>query len=139
MSFAWCGFTVGISDWTKKGRTSDREPSRRRTRNTKSWNAYNVDKYAKDFEKGKTIMKTYRDPQAEMCCIGSFLMDVYEDAHLQNLIVGEPKLGNLQQIHDEILRKLECMAHTHWHDAHIGGYPIPFCCEIATLCKMYTF
>ena len=30
-----------------------------------------------------------------MCCIGSFLTDVYEDAHLQNLAMGEPKPGNL--------------------------------------------
>ena len=83
-------------------------------------------------------MKTYGDPQAEMCHIGGFLTDIYEDAHLQNLTMGEPKLGNLQQIHDEILRKLECMTHTCRHEAHIGSYPIPFCCETAMLCKMYT-
>ena len=41
-------------------------------------------------------MKTYRDPQSVMC---SFAM-------------GEPKPGNLQQIHNEILKKLDSMAHT---------------------------
>ena len=30
------------------------------------------------------------------------------------------------------------MAHARWCDACIGGYPIQFCCELATLCKMYT-
>ena len=83
-------------------------------------------------------MKTYRDPQSAICCIGSFLSNVYEDTRLQNLAVDEPKPGNLQQIHDEMLKKLECMAHAWQHDACIGGYPIPFCCETATLCKMYT-
>ena len=138
VSFAWCGFGVGTSDWTKKGKTSDREPSGHRTKNTKPRNMYDIEKYSKDFEKGKAIMKTYGDPQAEMCPIGSFLTDVYEDTRLQNLTVGEPKPGNLQQIHDKILRKLECMAHARWCDARIGSYPIPFCCEIAILCKMYT-
>ena len=52
--------------------------------------------------------------------------------------MDEPKLGNLQQIHDEILRKLECVAHACRHDACIGSYPFSFCCEIAMLCKMYT-
>ena len=36
------------------------------------------------------------------------------------------------------MKKLECMAYTCRHDAHISGYPIPFCCESATLRKMYT-
>ena len=83
-------------------------------------------------------MKNYRDPQSQMCRIGSFLSEVYNDARLVNLTVGEPKPGNLAQIHDEVMKKLECMAHARWHDAHIGGYPIPFCCEPATLRKMYT-
>ena len=30
------------------------------------------------------------------------------------------------------------MAHARRHDTCIGGYPIPFCCETAMLCKMYT-
>ena len=30
------------------------------------------------------------------------------------------------------------MAYARQHDAHIGGYPIPFCCESTTLWKMYT-
>ena len=73
-----------------------------------------------------------------MCCIGGFLSQVYNDARLMNLAIGKPKPGNLAQIHDEVMKKLECMAHARWHDARIGGYPIPFCCETATLHKMYT-
>ena len=42
------------------------------------------------------------------------------------------------QIHDEVMKKLGCMAHTRRCDAHIGRYPIPFYCEPNTLCKMYT-
>ena len=99
---------------------------------------YNVRKYSQDFEKGKTIMKSYGNPQLKMCHIGGFLSEVYNDACLQNIATGEPKPGNLMQIHDEIMKKLECMAHTRWRDACIGGYPIPFCCETATLTKMYT-
>ena len=83
-------------------------------------------------------MKNYRDPQSQMCHIGSFLSEVYDDARLVNLAVGKPKPGNLTQIHDEVMKKLECMAYAHWHDAHISGYPIPHCCESATLWKMYT-
>ena len=83
-------------------------------------------------------MKTYGDPQSAMCRISSFLMDVYEDDCLQNLAVGDHKLGNLQQIHDKILKKLECMAHAQWRDTRIGSYLIPFCCKTATLCMMYT-
>ena len=73
-----------------------------------------------------------------MCRISSFLSEVYDDARLINFAVGEPKPGNLAQIHDEVMKKLECMAHTQRHDTHISGYPIPFCCEPTTLCKMYT-
>ena len=36
------------------------------------------------------------------------------------------------------MKKLECMAHARRCDARISGYPIPFCCEPATLRKMYT-
>ena len=83
-------------------------------------------------------MKNYGDPQSQMCCISSFLSEVYDDVRLLNLTVGKPKPGNLTQIHDKVMKKLECMAHAWQHDAYIGGYPIPFCCEPATLCKMYT-
>ena len=88
-------------------------------------------------------MKNYGDPQSQMCHIGSFLSDMYDDARLVNLTMGEPKPGNLTQIHDEVMKKLECMAYAHWcnarqRNAHIGGYPIPFCYEPVTLRKMYT-
>ena len=56
-------------------------------------------------------MKNYGDPQNEMYCIGGFLLEVYNDARLLNLAIGEPKLGNLTQIHNEVMKKLECMAH----------------------------
>ena len=104
----------------------------------KPHNTYNVIKYAKEFEKGNTIMKNYGDPQSQMCRIGGFLSEVYNNARLVNLTVGEPKPGNLTQIHDEVMKKLKCMAYAHQHDAHIGEYPIPFCCEPVTLRKMYT-
>ena len=104
----------------------------------KPCNAYDIVKYAKEFEKGNTIMKNYRDPQSQMCRIGSFLSEVYDNARLVTLAVGEPKPGNLTQIDDEVMKKLECMAYTCWCDACIGGYPIPFCCEPVTLQKMYT-
>ena len=110
-SFAWVGFTVGVSDRTRKGWNPDGEPSQCKTKNTKPRNAYDVVKYAKDFEKGNTIMKNYGDPQNEMCCIGSCLSEVYDDARLLNLAIGEPKLGNLTQIHDKVMKKLKCMAH----------------------------
>ena len=83
-------------------------------------------------------MKNYGDPQIEMCHISGFLSEVYDDARLLNLTIGKPKPGNLTQIHDEVMKKLECMAHAQRHDAHIGGYHIPFCCEPSTLHKMYT-
>ena len=83
-------------------------------------------------------MKNYRDPQCQMCHIGGFLSEVYDNARLVNLTLGEPKPGNLTQIHNEVMKKLECMAYTRQHDTHIGGYPIPFCCESVTLWKMYT-
>ena len=52
--------------------------------------------------------------------------------------MGEPRLGNVNQIHDEILKKLESMAHTRQRDTKIGRYPIPYCCELETLQQMYT-
>ena len=110
-SFAWVGYTIGISDRTRKGQNPNGEPSRCKTKNTKPCNAYDIVKYAKDFEKGNTIMKNYGDPQNEMCRIGSFLSEVYNDARLLNLAVGKPKPGNLTQIQDEVMNKLECMAH----------------------------
>ena len=120
-SFAWAGFAVGISDHSRKGRNPEGEPSRHRTKNTKQRNAYDIVKYAREFEKDNTIMKNYGDPQSQMCCIGSFLSEVYEDARLVNLTVGEPKPGNLTQIHDEVLKKLEYMAYARRCDARIGG------------------
>ena len=83
-------------------------------------------------------MKNYGDPQSQMCHISGFLSEVYDNARLLNLAIGKPKPGNLSQIHDEVMKKLECMAHAWWCDARIGGYPISFCCEPATLWKMYT-
>ena len=104
----------------------------------KPCNAYDIIKYAREFDKGNTIMKNYRDAQSQMCCIGGFLSEVYEDARLVNLAIGKPKPGNLTQIHDEVMKKLECMANAHRRDTCIGGYPIPFCCETVTLQKIYT-
>ena len=78
-------------------------------------------------------MKNYSDPQSQMCHIGGFLSEVYDDARLVNLAVVKPKPGNLTQIWDEVIKKLECMAYTHQHNTRIGGYPIPFCCEPTTL------
>ena len=68
-------------------------------------NAYDIVKYAKEFEKGNTIMKNYRDPQSQMCHIGGFLSEVYNDARLVNLAVGKPKPGNLMQIHEEVMKR----------------------------------
>ena len=137
-SFAWARFTIGISDHSRKGQNPDGEPSRCKTKNMKPHNTYNIVKYAKEFKKGNTIMKNYGDPKSQMCCIGGFLSQVYDNARLVNLTVGEPKPENLTQIHDQVMKKLECMVHTHRCDTCISGYPIPFCCESATLQKMYT-
>ena len=97
-----------------------------------------MEQYSKKFEKGNTIMQTYGDLLSVICHIREFLTDVFEDVRLQNLAVGELKPGNLQQIHDAILKKLNNMAHTQRHDTCIGKYPIPFCCEIDTLLHIYT-
>ena len=137
-SFAWAEFAVGISDHSRKGQNPEGEPSQCRTKNMKLCNAYHIVKYVREFEKGNTIMKNYGDPQSQMCRIGGFLSEVYEDARLVNLAIGKPKPGNLTQIHDEVLKKLECMAYACRHDTRIHGYPIPFCCETATLQKIYT-
>ena len=137
-SFTWVGFAVDISDHSRKGRNPNGEPSRCKSKNMKPHNAYDIVKYTKDFEKGNTIMKNYGDPQSQMCHISSFLSEVYNDARLMNHAIGKPKPGNLTQIHDEVMKKLECMAHARQCNACIGGYPIPFCCETTTLCKMYT-
>ena len=51
--------------------------------------------------------------------------------------MGEPRLGNVNQIHNQILKKLESMAHTHRRDTKIGGYPIPYCYELEMLQQMY--
>ena len=64
--------------------------------------------------------------------------NIYEDTRLINVAVGEQRLGNVNQIHDEILKKLESMAHACRRDTKIGGYPIPYCCELETLQQMYT-
>ena len=52
--------------------------------------------------------------------------------------MGEPRLWNVNQIHDEILKKLESMVHACQCDTKIGGYPIPYCCELEMLQQMYT-
>ena len=52
--------------------------------------------------------------------------------------MGELRLGNVNQIHDEILKKLESMVHALRRDTKIGRYPIPYCCELETLQQMYT-
>ena len=137
-SFAWAGFAIGVSDCSRKGQNPGGEPSWCRTKNTKPRNAYDIIQYAKEFKKGNTIMKNYGDPQSQMCHIGGFLSEVYDDARLVNLAMGKSKPGNLTQIHDEVMKKLECMAYACRRNAHISGYPIPFCCESATLWKIYT-
>ena len=113
-------------------------PCRHKTKNTKPRNAYDSTKYARELDRGNTILKKYGDPQTQICRFGGYIADIYEDARLINVAVGEPRLGNINQIHNEILKKLESMAHAHRHDTKIGGYPIPYCCELETLQQMYT-
>ena len=43
----------------------------------------------------------------------------------------------MNQIHDEILKKLESMVDARRRDTKIGGYPISYCCELKTLQQMY--
>ena len=69
----------------------DGELSKCHTKNTKPGNAYDVEQYSKNFDKGNTIMQTYGDPLSVMCHTRGFLTDIYEDTRLQNLAVGEPK------------------------------------------------
>ena len=104
---------------------------------TKPCNAYNGTKYARELDRGNTILKKYGDPQTHICRFGGYIADIYEDARLINVAVGEPRLGNVNQIHNEILKKLESMVHTRRHDTKIGGYLIPYCCKLETLQQMY--
>ena len=100
-------------------------------------NAYDGTKYARELDKGNTILKKYGDPQTQICGFSRYIADIYEDARLINVTMGEPRLGNVNQIHDEILKKLESMAHARQRDTKISGYPIPYCCELETLQQMY--
>ena len=88
-------------------------------------NAYDGTKYAWELDKGNTILKKYGDPQTQICRFGRYIADIYEDARLINVAVGEPRLRNVNQIHDEILKKLESMVHARRWDTKMGGYPIP--------------
>ena len=136
-SFAWVAFTVGIHDCCKKGKNADGTPCRCKTKNMKPHNAYNGTKYAQELDRGNTILKKYGNPQTQICHFGRYIADIYEDTRLINITVGEPRLGNVNQIHDEILKKLESMAHARQQDTKISGYPIPYCCELETLQQMY--
>ena len=137
-SFAWVAFAIGIHDHCKKGKNADGTPCRCKTKNTKPCNAYDGTKYTQELDRGNTILKKYGDPQTQICRFGGYIADIYEDARLINVTVGEPRLGNVNQIHDEILKKLESMAHACRRDTKIGGYPIPYCCELEMLQQMYT-
>ena len=86
-------------------------PCRCKTKNTKPRNTYNGTKYARELDRGNTILKKYGDPQTQICHFSGYITDIYEDARLINVAVGEPRLGNINQIHNEILKKLESMAH----------------------------
>ena len=136
-SFAWVAFVVGIHDHSKKGKNPDGTPCRYKTKNTKLCNAYDGIKYAQELDRGNTILNKYGDPQTQICRFGGFIADIYEDARLVNAAVGEPRLGNMNQIHNEILKKLESMVHARRRDTKISGYPIPYCCELETLQQMY--
>ena len=137
-SFAWVVFAIGIHDCSKKGKNPDGIPYRHKTKNTRPHNAYDGVKYARELDRGNTILKKYGNPQTQICRFGSYIPNIYEDARLINVTVGEPRLGNINQIHDEILKKLESMVHAPQCDTKIGGYPIPYCCELQTLQQMYT-
>ena len=104
-------FAVGIHDHCKKGKNADSMPCRRKTKNTKLHNAYNGTKYARELDRGNTILKKYGDPQTQICHFGGYIANIYEDTRLINVAVGEPRLGNVNQIHNEILKKLKSMAH----------------------------
>ena len=137
-SFAWVVFAIGIHDHCKKGKNADGMPCRCKTKNTKPHNAYDGTKYARELDRGNTILKKYGDPQTQICHFGGYIPDIYEDARLINITVGELRLGNMIQIYDEILKKLESMAHACRRDTKIDGYPIPYCCELEMLQQMYT-
>ena len=113
-------------------------PCRCKTKNTKPHNAYDSTKYTRELDRGNTILKKYGNPQTQICHFGGYITDIYEDARLINVTMGEPRLGNINQIHDEILKKLESMVHAHWQDTKISRYPIPYCCKLETLQQMYT-
>ena len=136
-SFAWVVFTIGVYDCSKKGRILDSMPCRRKTKNTKPHNAYDGTKNARELDRGNTIRKKYGDPQTQICCFGGYIANIYEDARLINVAVGKPRLRNMNQIYNEILKKLESMVHARWCDTKIGGYPIPYCHELETLQQMY--
>ena len=112
-------------------------PCRRKTKNTKQRNAYDGTKYARELDRGNTILKKYSDPQTQICRFGRYIADIYEDTRLINVAMGEPRLGNVNQIHVEILKKLESMVQACRQDTKIGAYPIPYCCELETLQEMY--
>ena len=137
-SFAWVAFAVGVHDHCKKGKNADGTPCRHKSKNTKPCNAYDGTKYTRELYKGNTILKKYGDPQTQIFHFGGYIADIYEDARLINVAVGEPRLGNVNQIHDEILKKLESMADGRRQDTKISGNPIPYCCELETLQQMYT-
>ena len=101
-------------------------------------NAYDGTKYAQELDRGNTILKKYSDPQTQICRFGGYIANIYENARLINAAVGELRLGNVNQIHDEILKKLESLVHACRQDTKIGGYPIPYCCELEMLQQMYT-
>ena len=113
-------------------------PCRCKTKNTKPRNAYDSTTYIRELDRGNTILKKYGDPQTQICHFSGYIANIYEDARLVNVAVGELRLGNVNQIHDKILKKLESMAHTPRHETKIGGYPIPYCCELEMLQQMYT-
>ena len=86
-------------------------PCRCKTKNTKPRNTYDGTKYAGELDRGNTILKKYGDLQTQICRFSGYIADIYEDARLINVTLGELRLGNVYQIHDEILKKLESMAH----------------------------
>ena len=117
-SFAWAGFAVGISDHSRKGQNPNGEPSRCRTKNMKLCNAYDIIKYAKEFEKGNTIMKNYGDPQSQMCRIGSFLSEVHTPAGMMPATVCIPCPSVVSPRPTEVVhhgRAASCQHHHH-HD-----------------------
>ena len=100
--YPWPGVVLPLASMTGQGRdTPNGELSKCHTKNTKPRNAYDVEQYSKDFENSNTIMQKYSDPLSVMCHIRGFLTDIYEDARLQNLTVGNPN----QAICRESMRK----------------------------------